>query len=80
MQPMRVPTNYNDPTSAKKRSIQGRLAAATRDGKPKKELDALRRDFSAARLEMFITAEVAKAPALTPDQLARIVALLRPRP
>ncbi|KQZ10041.1 hypothetical protein ASD19_10840 [Microbacterium sp. Root53] len=64
------------PAQGSTRSLQGRKAAAVRWGKP--DVDAIDRDFAAAKLEEYISAVVAGAPPLTPAQVDRIVTILRP--
>ncbi len=57
------------------RSIQGRLAAATRYH-PDDNHDGLRRDLRAERLADYIRKTVDAAPPLTDDQRSRLTVLL----
>lgn len=57
------------------RSIQGRLAAATRYH-PDQNHDDLRRDLRAERLADYIRETVDAAPPLTPEQRDRLALLL----
>ncbi|WP_427018595.1 hypothetical protein ACQCSX_08710 [Pseudarthrobacter sp. P1] len=61
-----------------KRSQAARIAAATRWGKKSPQIKELQRDLAAEKLEAYVSRVVAAAPALTPEQLARIAVLLRP--
>lgn len=57
---------------------RNRLGNATSHGRPAAELEDLRRDLAAAKLEKAIQRIVAEAPPLRPEQAERIAALLWP--
>ncbi|UOW00829.1 hypothetical protein [Agrococcus sp. SCSIO52902] len=56
---------------------KSRLGVAARSGDPDR-IRTARRDHAAAKIEIAIERVLAEAPPLTPEQRARIAALLRP--
>lgn len=58
---------------------RGRVASLSRTrSADDPDLIAARQTLAAAKLEKYVTEVVATAPPLTPEQLSRVAALLRP--
>jgi hypothetical protein len=57
--------------------LRARLAALVRVHRPKAEIDQARTGYYAASLAAYVTATVAKAPALSSTQLDKLSVLLR---
>lgn len=60
--------------------LQRRQAAASRWHGPDSPITVgIKQELKAAKLEAYVSKVVSEAPELSPDQLARVAALLRPR-
>lgn len=64
------------PLSPERRILRSRLGNAAKHGLTKAEIDELRREYRTATLAQFIQENLAKAPALTEEQKARLRILL----